>query len=180
MSSPVFLVANEWATKVWIEMNDPPNDNSVVKTSITIKYVKSWFKKILPVLQLAVFSIRTIALVCGIPLPSLPAFIPGSDEVMEQMETMLLDINDKALDEIKEWIDKCQDANKLTEFLSEHEPEISAEAYGALAIEAYKPQHLRWQDDMVIANEGDCYAWVKKANKQDWIDHMKGVQQASA
>jgi hypothetical protein len=135
--------------------------------------MKGWVKKVAPFLKFALFLIRVLLAVYGIPIPSLLSFIPGANdgekfqEVVEHMEKLLSDTDSEALESIKDWLRQCSDClegDEMHEIICEHEAEISEEAYGALASVAYKPENHGWMSDMDIANRGTENAWVKKEN----------------
>jgi hypothetical protein len=151
------------------------HDRSLVETPIIIKQSKAWVKKAAPFLKFAVFSIRMLVAICGVPIPSLPDFIPGNDAkeqfkaVVEDVEALLEDAVPGALDNIRSWIDECQDADDLQTFArGTEEHQLSPEAFGAVALEAYKPKNRGWMQEMEIANKGNIFGWVKKENVQAW------------
>jgi len=149
------------------------HDKSLVETSVTIRHMKKWFQKVAPCLKFALFSIRLLVTVYGIPIPALPGFIPGAGggeqftEVVEHMEKLLSDSDPTALESLKGWLDQCSDCldgDKMHQLIREREGEISEEAYGALATVVYKPKNRSWMSEMEISNRGSEYAWVKKEN----------------
>jgi hypothetical protein len=148
-------------------------DKSLVQTSVTIKHVRAWLQKVAPFLKFAIFSIRVLVTVYGVPIPQLPDFIPGTNgeeklnEVVEHMEKLLSDTDSQALRSLNDFLEKCSDCfngDELHALILEHESGIPEEAYGALATIAYKPKNRGWMSEMEIANRGSEYAWVKKAN----------------
>jgi hypothetical protein len=156
------------------------HDKSLVETSVTIKQMKGWVKKVAPFLKFALFSIRVLLAVYGIPIPALLSFIPGANdgekfqEVVEHMEKLLSDTDSEALESIKDWLRQCSDClegDEMHEIICEHEAEILEEAYGALASVAYKPENHGWMSDMDIANRGTENAWVKKENVEAFQLH---------
>lgn len=149
------------------------HDKSLVETSVTIKHVKKWLQKVALFLKFALFSIRLLITVYGVPVPALPGFNPGAGggeqftEVVEHMEMLLSDSCSEALESLKCWLDQCSDCldgDEMHQLIREHEGEISLEAYGALATVAYKPMNCSWMSEMEISNRGSEYAWVKKEN----------------
>jgi hypothetical protein len=126
-----------------------------------------------PFLKFAIFSIRVLVTVYGVPIPQLPDFIPGTNgeeklnEVVEHMEKLLSDADSQALRSLNNFLEECSDClngDKLHALIREFEGDIPEEAYGALATVAYKPKNRGWMSEMEIANQGSEYAWVKKAN----------------
>ena len=146
------------------------HDSSIVKTSVKIKHVRVWLQKIAPFLKFALFSIRVLVSVYGIPIPALPDFIPGNvsdekfNEVVGHMEALLEDIDPGALSTLRGWLDQCLEGENLQEFIRNREKEIPPEVYGAIAVEAYKPKNRGWMEEMEIASRGSIMAWVKKDN----------------
>jgi serine/threonine protein kinase len=148
-------------------------DKSLVETSVTIKHVRAWLRMVAPFLKFAIFSIRVLVTVYGVPIPQLPDFIPGTNgeeklnEVIEHTEKLLSDADSQALRSLNNFLEECSDClngDKLHALIREHESDIPEEAYGALATIAYKPKNRGWMSEMEIANQGSEYAWVKKAN----------------
>jgi serine/threonine protein kinase len=148
-------------------------DKTLVETSVTIKHVRAWLQKVAPFLKFAIFSIRVLVTVYGVPIPKLPDFIPGTNgeekfnEVAEHMEKLLSDADSQALRSLNNFLEECSDClngDKLHALIREFEGDIPEEAYGALATIAYKPKNRGWMSEMEIANRGSEYAWVKKKN----------------
>lgn len=148
------------------------HDKSPVKTPVTIKYASTWLRKVAP---LALFSIRVIVSVNGVPIPALPGFIPGADageqfkEVIEHMGTLLESIDPQLLSSLQLMLDEsldCLNREEFQELIRKREGEIPENAYGAIAIEAYKPGNRDWMEEMEITHNGSEHAWVKKMNVQ--------------
>jgi hypothetical protein len=163
-------------------------DNSLVETSVNIKYASAWLRKVAPVLKYALFTMQLLVIVYGIPIPKLPGFIPGVDsgekfkEVVEHTETLFEDIDPQSLSSLQDMLDKCLECinqEELQELIQKHEGEISPEAYGALAAVAYKPKNRGWMSEMEIAHRGSEYAWVKKENVKAFEQGLVVKQQPS-
>jgi Protein kinase domain len=148
------------------------HDRSPVRTSVTIKEPKKWLKKAAPLVKFALFSMRTLAIVCGgIPLPSLPDFVTGNsmldrmDQVLQEMEILLEQDDIRSLEE---WVESISDESSWIDEISSRERQITEEAYGALVEEAYKPKNRGWMNEMEIAQKDGAFAWVKKENVRAW------------
>ena len=149
------------------------HDKSPVETSIIIKDAKKWVRKVAPLLKFSIFAIQMLGAVYKIHISSFPRFIPG-DDAKGQLQAVLFHMEGlleiKELETLQEWTEKCQETNDLGAYFKKLENEISEEAYGAVAMEAYKPSNRGWANEMEIANKGDVFAWVKKGpNKEAWM-----------
>uniref|UniRef100_A0A7S1D1P7 Uncharacterized protein n=1 Tax=Cyclophora tenuis TaxID=216820 RepID=A0A7S1D1P7_CYCTE len=147
------------------------HDKSLVTTTMTIKQPRKWVEKAAPLLKVTIFTLKILTLACGIPLPNLPDFVPGSSAhaklnscIKEMGELLSLE----GLQEIEGWIESCDSASDCSRYLETVVRDIPIEAYAALVIEAYKPKHIGWMEKMQIARRGDIYAWVKKENKESF------------
>jgi Protein kinase domain len=148
------------------------HDRSPIKTSVIIKNPKKWLRKATPFVKFSLFSLRILAAVYGIPVPFLPDSIVGNnlsnrvDNVLREM-ALLLEAED--IRSLEEWVEGVSDQRDLIAAIARRDSEISAEAYQALADEAYKPKNCGWKDEMEIAEkDGGVFAWVKKENVQAW------------
>jgi serine/threonine protein kinase len=141
------------------------HDHSPVKTSVLIKHPKMWIKKALPIVKLALLTIRFLVASYGVATPAITQLFPGVSEsiIIEEMANFL---DNDALAEVEQWVDEaCQaSSDSLSEYMEKRAREISEEAYASLAIEAYKPENRGWMEEMDIAQKGSVFAWVKKEN----------------
>jgi Protein kinase domain len=148
------------------------HDKSPVSTSVIIKEPKKWLRKAAPLVKFALFSLRALAAACGgIPIPSLPEIIAGNtlsermDQAVKEMESLL---TEEDIRSVQAWLEDLSEI-PLSDAIASHEREISEEAYGALATEAYKPSNRSWMNEMEIGHkEAGVFAWVKRANVVAW------------
>jgi Protein kinase domain len=147
------------------------HDKSPVSTSVVIKKPKDWLKKAAPLVKFALFALRALPAIYGVPLPSLPEFIVGNsvsermDQVLKEMELL---VSEEDIRSVQDWLEELSDS-PWTDAIAMHEHEVSEEAYGALLTEAYKPKNRGWMNEMEICQKGaGVFAWVKKANAAAW------------
>jgi len=125
------------------------------------------------VLNFTLLSCKVVSILYGIPLP-LPAFIPG-DSTSEQLQSLVVSLSDvlgpsvhkegsKLLAEVR----RSKDEATLKRLLCERADGIDAEAHLLVRDLAKQQGNNGWEDEMVAANRGDEWAWVKKENKEKW------------
>jgi hypothetical protein len=147
------------------------HDHSPVKTSVLIKQPKMWIKKALPIVKLALLTMRFLVSSYGVAIPAFTELFPGvscpESIIIEEMANFL---DSDALTQVEQWVDEaCQaSSDSVSEYMEKRAREISEEAYASLAIEAYKPENRGWMEEMDIAQKGSVFAWVKKANVAQW------------
>ena len=132
-----------------------------VQTDIVIQQPKEWVRKVVPIVQLALFSLSVLARVYGLPLPMMGSIFDGESaslDIIAAHVEAFLDFDE--LKQVDDWIEDVQSSPQaLQHILSEAEQQIPATAYGALVAEAYKPSNIRWQDGIeLVCNVAKKYA----------------------
>lgn len=137
--------------------------------------MRVWLNKVAQLVKFALFLIRILVSVYGIPIPSLQGFIPGADaseqfkEAYEHMEKLLSDVDSEALQSFRGCLEECSDCmdgDMMQELIRKYE--------GALATVAYKPKNCGWMSEMDIACRGSEYAWIKKESI-DAFQHASSI-----
>ena len=150
-------------------------DRTPTKSYIVLKKTRGWVKKISPVLKYSVLAFKVMSTCMGLPVP-LPAFIPGLTE-SEQLNSLVDSLSDmlerEAFMELQKELAEClgelksgsSDEAVLKKLLCNRANQIDATALRLVRELAHEPENCGWQDEMVAAQRGGEWAWVKKENK---------------
>lgn len=96
------------------------HDHSPVKTSVLIKQPKMWIKKALPIVKLALLTMRFLVASYGVAIPAITELFPGvscpQSIIIEEMANFL---DSDALTQVEQWVDEaCQvSSDSLSEYM---------------------------------------------------------------